>query len=65
MSEKTRTDSTEYAEQIQDAGFERAQEPLSSKRLFRLAAELQDLLTTRRARNKRMAAAASLTHYVE
>ena len=65
MNEKTRTDSTEYAEQIHDAGFERAPEPLSSKRLFRLAAELQDLVTTRRAKNKRMAASAILTHYVE
>jgi len=65
MSEKTRTYSTEYAEQIHDPGSERAQEPLSSKRLFRLAAELQDLVTTRKARNKRMVAAANLTHYVE
>jgi hypothetical protein len=33
--------------------------------LFRLAAELQDLVTTRKVRNRRIATPANLTHYVE
>ena len=65
MSEEKRTNSTNYAEQIQGAKFKAAEEPLSSKRLFRIAAELQELLTKRRSRNKRIVASANLTHYVE
>ena len=65
MSEEIRSNSTEYAEQKHDAGSEKPEERLSSKRLFRLAAELQDLVTTRRARNRRIPTPANLTHYVE
>jgi hypothetical protein len=65
MNEETRTNSTEYAEQIHDTESEKTEERLSSKRLFRLAAELQDLVTARRARNRRIPTPANLTHYVE
>jgi hypothetical protein len=65
MSEEKRINSTNYAEQIQGAKFKAPEERLSSKRLFRIAAELQELLTKRRSRNKRVAASANLTHYVE
>jgi hypothetical protein len=65
MSEEKTINSTNYAEQIQGAKFKAPEERLSSKRLFRIAAELQELLTKRRSRNKRVAASAILTHYVE
>ena len=66
MNEETRSNTKEYSEQqIHDAEFERAEEQLSSKRLFRLAAELQDLVTTRRAATRRVTAPPNLTHYVE
>jgi hypothetical protein len=65
MNEETRSNSTEFAEQIHDTGSDKTAERLSSKRLFRLAAELQDLVTTRRARNRRIPTPANLTHYVE
>jgi len=65
MNEETRSNFAEYAEQIHETGSEKTEERLSSKRLFRLAAELQDLVTTRRARNRRIATPANLTHYVE
>jgi homogentisate 1,2-dioxygenase len=65
MSEEKRINSTNYAEQIDGAKFKAPKERLSSKRLFRIAAELQELLTERRSRNKRITASANLTHYVE
>ena len=65
MSEEKRINSTKYAEQIQGAKFKAAEEPLSSKQLFRIAAELQEFLTKRRFRNRRIGISANLTHYVE
>jgi hypothetical protein len=53
------------AEQIDDAKFGSAKVRLSDKQLFRIAAELQELLTRRKSRNRRIAASANLTHYVE
>ena len=63
MSEEKSINATNYAEQIH--GAKALEERLSSKRLFRIAAELQELLTKRRSRNKRIASSANLTHYVE
>ena len=65
MNEETRSNLTEYAEQIHETGSGKPEKRLSSKSLFRLAAELQDLVTARRARNRRIATPANLTHYVE
>jgi hypothetical protein len=65
MNEEKTINSTNYAEQIDGAKFKSPEERLSSKRLFRIAAELQELLTKRRSRNRRIAASANLTHYVE
>jgi len=65
MSEEKRINSTDYAEQIHGGNFKPVEEPLSSKRLFRIAAELQELLTKRRSRKRRIAASVNLTHYVE
>ena len=65
MSEENRIKSTEYAEQIRGPKFELAEERLSSKQLFRIAAELQEFLIKRRTRHKRRASSANLTHYVE
>ena len=65
MSEEKRINSTGYGEQIHGAKFKPPKERLSSKRLFRIAAELQELLTKRRSRNRRIVASANLTHYVE
>ena len=63
MSEENRIKSTAYAEQIRGAKFEPAEERLSSKQLFRIAAELQEFLTKRRSRRRRNAASANLTRY--
>ena len=65
MSEEKRINSTKYAEQIQGAKSKATGEPLSSKQLFRIAAELQEFLTRRRFRSRRIGISASLTHYVE
>ena len=65
MTEEKSIGSTNYAEQFHGAKFKPPEERLSSKRLFRIAAELQELLTKRRSRNRRIAASANLTHYVE
>ena len=65
MSEEKTINSTNYTDQIHGAKFKAPEERLSSKRLFRIAAELQELLTKRRSRNKRVAASVNLTHYVE
>jgi hypothetical protein len=65
MNEEKRINSTIYAEQMRGARFKSPDKRLSSKRLFRIAAELQELLSERRSRNRRIAASASLTHYVE
>jgi hypothetical protein len=65
MSEEKRINSTKYAEQIQDAKSKAAAETLSSKRLFRIAAELQEFLTKRRVRSRRIGLSTNLTHYVE
>ena len=65
MSEEKSFDSTNYAKQIHGAKYRPREEQLSSKRLFRIAAELQELLTKRRSRNRQIAASANLTHYVE
>ena len=65
MSEENRIKSTQYAEQIRGPKFELAEERLSSKRLFRIAAELQEFLIKRRAQHRRRAFSANLTHYVE
>jgi hypothetical protein len=65
MNEENRIKSREYAEQIRGAKFELAEERLSSKQLFRIAAELQEFLTKRRSRPRRIASSANLTHYVE
>jgi hypothetical protein len=65
MSEEKRIDSLDFAEQIQDTKFKPLEERLSSKRLFRIAAELQEFLSKRRSRYRRIAASANLTHYVE
>ena len=65
MSEEKRIDFTNYAEQIPGAKFKAPEERLSSKRLFRIAAELQELVTKRRSLNKRIVTSANLTHYVE
>ena len=65
MSQEYRIKSTEHAEQIRGPKFELAEERLSSKRLFRLAAELQEFLIKRRARHRRRTFSANLTHYVE
>ena len=63
MSEENRIKSKEYADQIRGAKFEPAEERLSSKQLFRIAAELQELLTKRRSRPRRSASSANLTRY--
>jgi len=65
MSEEKRIDAIDFAEQIHGAKFKPPEERLSSKRLFRIAAELQEVLSKRRSRNRRIAASANLTHYVE
>jgi hypothetical protein len=64
MSEEKMTNSPN-AERIDSAKFGLEKERLSDKKLFRIAAELQDLLTRRRSRNRRITASANLTHYVE
>jgi hypothetical protein len=65
MNEENRIKSREYAEQIHGAKFELAEKRLSTKQLFRIAAELQEFLTNRRSRHRRTASGANLTHYVE
>ncbi len=65
MNEEKRINSTNYAELTHGVEFKPAEESLSSKQLFRIAAELQEFLTRRRPRNTRIAASANLTHYVE
>ena len=65
MSEEKIINSTNYAERIQGAKFKPPEERLSTKRLFRIAAELQELVTKRRSRKRRIAASGNLTHYVE
>ena len=65
MSEEKIINTTNYAERIRGAKLKPAEERLSSKRLFRIAAELQELVTKRRSRNRRIAASGNLTHYVE
>jgi hypothetical protein len=65
MNEEKRINYPEDAEQVRGGHSTRADKPLSSKQLFRIAAELQELLTKRRSQNRRFAASANLTHYVE
>jgi len=65
MNEEKTINSTNYAGQIHGANFKSPEERLSSKRLFRIAAELQELVTKRRSRNRRIAAPGNLTHYIE
>lgn len=65
MSEEKRINFTKDAEQIQGTKSKAAGEPLSSKQLFRIAAELQELLTKRRFTSRRIGISANLTHYVE
>jgi hypothetical protein len=65
MREEKRINSTNFAEQIHGAKFKAAEEPLSSKQLFRIAAELQEFLSKRRSQKRRNAVSADLTHYVE
>ena len=65
MNEENRIKSREYAEQIHGAKFELAEKRLSTKQLFRIAAELQEFLIKRRAQHRRRAFSANLTHYVE
>ena len=62
MNEEKTINSTNYAGQIHGANFNSPEERLSSKRLFRIAAELQELVT-KRSRNRRIAAPANLAHY--
>ncbi len=65
MSEEKIIDSRKHADQVQGVRSKPAGEPLSSKQLFRIAAELQEYLTRQRFRNRRIRASVSLTHYVE
>jgi hypothetical protein len=63
MREEKRINSTNFAGH--GAKFRAAEEPLSSKQLFRIAAELQELLSKRRSQKRRSAVLGNLTHYVE
>ena len=65
MNEEKRINYLKDAGQIPGAQFKPVEEPLSSKQLFRIAAELQEFLTRRRSRSRRIAASENLTHYVE
>ena len=65
MREEKRINSTNFVGEIHAAQFKAAEEPLSSKQLFRIAAELQELLSKRRYQKRRYAVSENLTHYVE
>jgi hypothetical protein len=65
MSEEKRFNELKDAGRVHGAAFKPAEEPLSSKQLFRIAAELQEFLIERKPRSRRIVASASLTHYVE
>jgi hypothetical protein len=65
MNEENRINELKDAGRVHGARFKPVEEPLSSKQLFRIAAELQEFLIKRKPQTRRIVASASLTHYVE